>query len=156
LPETAERVSLRIDRAPDGREPVMRISTSLMALCFQSGLEATNGRRRSALEVDRKEQGLSVVRVFVTGATGFIGSAITRELIDARHQVLGPARSYAAAKSLVAQGAQTHRGSLEGPESLRRGNGVLQPVDLAGSFSLPGCESNRLRCRSLPDEMATS
>lgn len=61
------------------------------------------------------------MKVFLTGATGFIGSRIIPELLAAGHQVLGLTRSDEGAKALEAAGAQVHRGTLEDPETLKRG-----------------------------------
>ncbi|SEW45794.1 Nucleoside-diphosphate-sugar epimerase [Chitinophaga sp. YR573] len=101
------------------------------------------------------------MRVFVTGASGFVGSAIVKELLQAGHQVLGMVRTDSAAEELIKAGAEVHRGNLDDLESIKKGAAQCDAV-IHTAFNhdftryKANCENDRLVILALGEVLAGS
>ena len=101
------------------------------------------------------------MKIFLTGATGFIGSQVIPQLIEGGHHVLGLTRSDAGAKQLVAAGAQVHRGDLEDPTTLRSGAEKADAVihcafDHDFSRFVENCQKDKRNIEAMGEALAGS
>lgn len=99
------------------------------------------------------------MRIFLTGATGFIGTAISSRLIAAGHQVVGLTRSQKGAEMLTAAGVEPWFGDIEDPDTLRRGaassDGVIHTAfDHDFSHFIANCEKDRLAIQAMAEALA--
>lgn len=101
------------------------------------------------------------MRIFLTGATGFIGAHVLPQLLAAGHQVLGLSRSPAGDRQLAAAGAEVHRGDLDDPATLRRGAEQVDAVlhcafDHDFSRFVANCEKDRRNIEAMGEALVGS
>lgn len=101
------------------------------------------------------------MRIFLTGATGFIGSQILPQLLEAGHKVLGLSRSDAGAKQLAVLGAEAHRGDLDDPATLRSGASMSDAVihcafDHDFSRFVENCQKDKRNIEAMGEALAGS